>query len=200
MSNIAFVRVQKECKEIILCKELQEDGVTIEPLNETLFEIVGKIRGPPNSPYEDGLFILEIRIPQEYPFKPPKVKFTTRVWHPNISSQTGAICLDILKEQWAASMTLRTVLLSIQLLLLSPEPGDPQDAIVAKQFMSDPALFKSTAKYWSQHYANAPGDSDKNMTKSVSKLQEMGATKDASISALSCYNWNLAKATEFLFT
>ncbi|KAI3409938.1 hypothetical protein GPALN_006308 [Globodera pallida] len=200
MANIAFVRVQKECKEIILCKELQDDGVTIEPLNETLFEIVGKIRGPPDSPYEDGLFILEIRIPQEYPFIPPKVKFTTRVWHPNISSQTGAICLDILKEQWAASMTLRTVLLSVQLLLLSPEPSDPQDAIVAKQCMSDPALFKSTAKYWSQHYASAPGDRDKNMAKSVSKLEEMGATMDASISALSCYNWNLAKATEFLFT
>ncbi|KAL3115920.1 hypothetical protein niasHT_007220 [Heterodera trifolii] len=200
MSNIAFIRIQKECKEIILCTELQENGVTIEPVNETLFEIIGKIRGPPDSPYENGIFILDVRIPQEYPFQPPKVKFTTRIWHPNISSQTGAICLDILKDQWAASMTLRTVLLSVQSLLLSPEPKDPQDAIVAKQCLSDPALFRSTAKYWAQHYANAPGEIDRNKAKCVSTLQEMGASKDASISALSCYNWNLAKATEFLFT
>uniref|UniRef100_A0A183CNW8 UBA domain-containing protein n=1 Tax=Globodera pallida TaxID=36090 RepID=A0A183CNW8_GLOPA len=184
MANIAFVRVQKECKEIILCKELQDDGVTIEPLNETLFEIVGKIRGPPDSPYEDGL-------KSEY-----RRSIHSYLQRLNLRHAFGTRTL----EQWAASMTLRTVLLSVQLLLLSPEPSDPQDAIVAKQCMSDPALFKSTAKYWSQHYASAPGDRDKNMAKSVSKLEEMGATMDASISALSCYNWNLAKATEFLFT
>lgn len=48
----------------------------------------------------DGLFKLEIKIPETYPFNPPKIKFITRIWHPNISSVTGAICLDILKDQW----------------------------------------------------------------------------------------------------
>ncbi|KHJ84228.1 ubiquitin--protein ligase, partial [Oesophagostomum dentatum] len=72
-----------------------------------------------------------------------QIKFLTKIWHPNISSQTGTICLDILKDQWAASLTLRTVLLSIQALMCSPEPKDPQDAVVAKQYMSNPALFKA---------------------------------------------------------
>ena len=54
------------------------------------------------------------------------MRFDTKIWHPNISSVTGAICLDILKDQWAAAMTLRTVLLSIQALLAAPEPDDPQ--------------------------------------------------------------------------
>ena len=62
-----------------------------------------------------------------------QVKFVTKIWHPNISSVTGAICLDILKDQWAAAMTLRTVLLSLQALLADAEPDDPQDAVVAKQ-------------------------------------------------------------------
>ena len=48
------------------------------------------------------------------------------VWHPNVSSQTGAICLDILKDQWSPALTIKTALLSVQSLLCSPEPSDPQ--------------------------------------------------------------------------
>lgn len=53
--------------------------------------------------------------------------------HPNISSQSGAICLDILKDQWSPALTLKTALLSVQALLSTPEPDDPQDAVVAQQ-------------------------------------------------------------------
>uniref|UniRef100_A0A915CP71 E2 ubiquitin-conjugating enzyme n=1 Tax=Ditylenchus dipsaci TaxID=166011 RepID=A0A915CP71_9BILA len=199
MANIGFIRMQKECKEIITSAELLENGVTIEPVNDSLNVIIGRIRGPPDSPYENGNYTLDIKIPTEYPFKPPKVKFSTKTWHPNISSQTGAICLDILKDQWAASMTLRTVMLSIQSLLALPEPQDPQDAVVAKQCLSDPALFQATARFWSQHYANAPGEKDLELVKKYEKLMEMGVNTDEAISSLSCNNWNLSKATESIF-
>ena len=75
---------------------------------------------------------MDIQIPQDYPFKPPKMKFDTKIWHPNISSQTGAICLDILKNEWTPALTIRTALISLQALLCAPEPDDPQDAEVAR--------------------------------------------------------------------
>ena len=68
---------------------------------------------------------MDITIPPDYPFKPPKMKFDTKIWHPNISSQTGAICLDILKNEWTPALTIRTALISLQALLCSPEPDDP---------------------------------------------------------------------------
>lgn len=115
----------------------------------------GYINGPvqliviqSDTPYEGGLYQIDIQLPPEYPYKPPKMKFETRIWHPNISSQTGAICLDILKDEWSPALTIRTALLSLQALLCAPEPDSPQDAVVAGQYKSDLKLFKKTAKEW----------------------------------------------------
>lgn len=97
----------------------------------------GTIFGPDDTAYANGTFIIDIQIPQEYPFKPPKMKFDTKIWHPNISSQTGAICLDILKNEWTPALTIRTALISLQALLCAPEPDDPQDAVVAQMYKND---------------------------------------------------------------
>jgi ubiquitin-conjugating enzyme (huntingtin interacting protein 2) len=75
------------------------------------------------------------------------MKFDTKIWHPNISSVTGAICLDILKNEWTPALTIRTALISLQALLCAPEPNDPQDAEVAKQYKTNRKLFETTARY-----------------------------------------------------
>ena len=75
------------------------------------------------------------------------MKFDTKIWHPNISSVTGAICLDILKNEWTPALTIRTALISLQALLCAPEPDDPQDAEVAKQYKTNRKLFETTARY-----------------------------------------------------
>ncbi|KAI8019804.1 Ubiquitin-conjugating enzyme E2 27 [Camellia lanceoleosa] len=73
--------------------------------------------------------------------------------HPNISSQSGAICLDILKDQWSPALTLKTALLSVQALLSAPEPDDPQDAVVAQQYLRDYQTFAATARNWTETFA-----------------------------------------------
>ena len=95
-------------------------------------------------------------IPEAYPFQPVKMKFITKVYHPNVSSVSGAICLDILKDAWSPVLTLKSTLISLQSLLCSPEPNDPQDAEVARHYMTSNQSFRDTARYWTHIYAGGP--------------------------------------------
>ncbi|CAL9731345.1 ubiquitin-conjugating enzyme E2 1 [Monosporozyma unispora] len=119
-----------------------------------IHHLKGTFLGPPGTPYENGKFIVDIEVPMEYPFKAPKMKFDTKVYHPNISSVTGAICLDILKDAWSPVITLKSALISLQALLQSPEPNDPQDAEVARHYLKDKESFNKTAKLWTKLYAS----------------------------------------------
>ncbi|KAI1003804.1 hypothetical protein K3495_g4405 [Podosphaera aphanis] len=112
--------------------------------------------GPPDTPYEGGTYIIDVKIPNEYPFRPPQMQFKTRLWHPNVSSQTGAICLDTLGSAWSPVLTIKSALLSLQSLLTTPEPRDPQDAEVANMLMNHPERFERVAREWAVKYANAP--------------------------------------------
>ena len=119
-SNMAHTRIQRELAEVARASDAEKGIVSLESVDGRLDKLVGVIQGPPGSPFDGGTFKLDIQIPPEYPFRPPNIKFATKVWHPNISSASGAICLDILRTNWAAAMTLRTVMISIQALLGSP--------------------------------------------------------------------------------
>ncbi|KAG8008885.1 Ubiquitin-conjugating enzyme E2 D4 [Nibea albiflora] len=89
-----------------------------------------------DSPYQGGVFFLTIHFPTDYPFKPPKVAFTTKIYHPNINSN-GSICLDILRSQWSPALTVSKVLLSICSLLCDPNPDDPLVPDIAHIYKND---------------------------------------------------------------
>ena len=115
----------KELKELQEQAKGKEQVVQAKTVGDNIRHWKGTIFGPKDTSYEGGIFQIDIEIPSEYPFKPPKMKFDTKIWHPNISSQTGAICLDILKNEWTPALTIRTALISLQALLCAPEPDDP---------------------------------------------------------------------------
>eukprot|EP00912_Choanoflagellata_sp_UC4_P000824 UC4_evm13s507 len=197
----ATKRVKRELEEIRKANDSSNMTLELEtPGNFT--RLKGQISGPPDTVYEGGKFELQIIIPDSYPFLPPTVTFTTKIWHPNVSSQTGAICLDILKDQWAAAMTLRVVLLSLQALLQTPEPDDPQDGVVANQVIwlmkTDPGAFEKTARYWTSVYAGGSMSSD--CDEKVSQLVSMGFAVENAREALCYSNWSVEAAIEKLFS
>jgi len=107
------------------------------PINENnLFNWEGTIIGPSNSPYSGGIFKLIITFPENYPFKPPHIKFKTKILHPNINNQ-GSICLDILSTSWTPVLNISKVLLSICSLLTDPNEKDPLNSSIAKIYRTD---------------------------------------------------------------
>lgn len=120
-----------------------------------------------------------------------------QVWHPNVSSQTGAICLDILKDQWSPALTLKTALLSLQALLSSPEPSDPQDAEVANMYLRNYEQFASTAKYWTECYA-MKDEAKPQLHPAVRRLMEMGFPEEACKQALADAKGDETQAVERL--
>jgi len=92
-------------------------------------------------------------VPQNYPWGPFKMKFVTKVYHPNVSPVTGAISISILKDDWSPVLTLCPTLLSLQSFLCSPEPNDPEDAEIANLYLTARKAFEDTARNWTRRYA-----------------------------------------------
>ena len=113
--------IQKELAEISLDPPC---NCSAGPKADNLYEWVSTITGPSGSPYAGGIFFLDIHFPIDYPFKPPKVVFRTKIYHCNVNS-SGHICLDILKDNWSPALTISKVLLSICSLLTDPNPRRP---------------------------------------------------------------------------
>jgi ubiquitin-conjugating enzyme E2 N len=127
-------------------------GISAAPRRENQRHFDISIAGPSGSPYEGGLFQLEMFLPAEYPMVPPKVRFLTKIYHPNID-RLGRICLDILKDKWSPALQIDKVCLSIQLLLQAPNPDDPLDNKVAEKWKSNEQTAIATAAEWTRRHA-----------------------------------------------
>jgi ubiquitin-conjugating enzyme E2 D/E len=142
-------RLYKEYEDI---KKNAPNNLSAGPLNDNLFEWEGVILGPTETPYEGGIFKVNIHIPINYPFNPPVFIFKTRIYHPNINS-SGHICLDILKSNWSPSLTISKILLSICSLLSDPNSSDPLVPEIANEMKENYENYIKTARDWTNMYA-----------------------------------------------
>ncbi|KAI6175352.1 Ubiquitin-conjugating enzyme E2 1 [Aphelenchoides bicaudatus] len=120
-------------------KKLQEDppaGVSGAPTEENIMIWEAVIFGPVDTPFEDGTFKLSLEFTEEYPNKPPTVKFISKMFHPNVYAD-GSICLDILQNRWSPTYDVAAVLTSIQSLLDEPNPNSPANSVAAQLYQEN---------------------------------------------------------------
>ncbi len=131
MSSNAERRLMKDLQK------MQQDNTTdtlqAAPIGDSLFKWEAVIFGPDDSIWEGGIFTLRLDFSEDYPSKPPSIKFLTKMFHPNIYND-GNICLDILKDKWSPVYDVMSILMSIQSLLNDPNPNSPANGEAAQLF------------------------------------------------------------------
>ena len=145
----ALKRIQKELNDIM---KDPPSNCSAGPRDQNMYNWQATIMGPAGSPYEGGVFFLGIVFPADYPFKPPRITFETKIYHCNINDK-GGICLDILKDSWSPALTISKVLLSICSLLTDPNPDDPLVPDIARLFKEDRVKHDKMAKEYTAKYA-----------------------------------------------
>eukprot|EP01038_Epipyxis_sp_PR26KG_P011451 gene11451-15342_t len=146
------IRLQKE---MAMLANSPSPGISILTYLD-MHDITAIITGPETSVYEEGQFVVSIKIPIKYPFEPPVVRFVTPIYHPNIDSD-GRICLDTLKMPpqgcWSPSVNLGTLLLSIRLLMAHPNVEDGLVPEITNEFKRDNKLWEQKAAEYTGKYA-----------------------------------------------
>ncbi|KAI9196855.1 hypothetical protein LWI28_027570 [Acer negundo] len=122
------------------------------PKGDNLYSWVSTIIGPSGTPYEGGIFFLDIIFPSDYPFKPPKVIFKTRIYHCNVDS-AGNVWLDILKDSWSPALTITKVLLAIRSMFTNPHTYSPIALDIAHMYLADRAKHDELAAEWTLRFA-----------------------------------------------
>lgn len=111
------------------------------------------IEGPEGTPYVGGCFFIHVTFPNDYPFRPPKCKFQTKIYHPNVH-ESGDFCVNGLKEGWSPALTISKIVLQIQDLMANPNHDHCCCvAEIAEILVKDRKKYEETAKEWTLKYA-----------------------------------------------
>jgi ubiquitin-conjugating enzyme E2 D/E len=136
----------------MLEKEPLEFCPNITLVNDDIFHWECQIAGPQDTPYQGGLFLLKLEFPAQYPFKAPKLKFLTKVYHPSVQLETGDVCQDVV-GQWGPTLNAKHCLTVIYSMLQTPESDHPLEESIATQLREKPKEFEKTAKKYTKEHA-----------------------------------------------
>ena len=140
-------------KEIHAMKKNPSTIYEAFPINQKdLTKWQATLMGPEGTPYQNGVFFLDVVFPHDYPFKPPKVIFKTKVYHPNVDAN-GSICLDIIKVNWSPATTLADILTSIHQLMKFPNADKALVPEIGRVLKEDKNTFNKTATEWTNKFA-----------------------------------------------
>eukprot|EP00386_Alphamonas_edax_P004540 GDKI01014321.1.p1 GENE.GDKI01014321.1~~GDKI01014321.1.p1 ORF type:complete len:181 (-),score=49.64 GDKI01014321.1:55-525(-) len=151
---LAIKRLQFEFKKL---QQENPPNISAGPEGDDLFKWHAVIVGPAGTPYEGGTFKCELEFPKDFPFKPPRVRVLTKIYHCNIDPDASGndtnVCMDLLRDQWGPSVSVATLLSGLCSLLIEPHPDSPLVGDIANLFKSDRAKHDKTAREWTQKYA-----------------------------------------------
>ena len=128
-------------------------AVFAEPSKENIFHWNGKILGPRDTPFDGGIFVLDIFFSKDHPFKPPTCRMRTKMFHPNISS-TGHICLELFNRDWFPRLSVEKILLSISSILDTPVMDHPVNKKAAQCLRTDRHNYDCIVREYTRKYAN----------------------------------------------
>lgn len=149
----AAKRLRKELQ--VLQRSGEDADIHLQHNPDNLLIWKAWIKGPGETPFENGIFELDIRCSSEYPLAPPNIKFVTKIYHPNVHFRTGEVCLDILKKEWSPAWGLQAACRAIVALLADPDATSPLNPDAGNMVRGgDTEAYNSTAAMYTMENAS----------------------------------------------
>ena len=151
--NRAFKRLSKEMNDFNNGDLSKAGGVSIDLVNDSITNWNVHIPGPAESPYAGGKFTVNIDFSDNYPFKCPKLQFVTKIYHPNIKTETGEICAEAIKNSWVPTLNADFIIKMLRDLIGTPNTENPMETDIARELMTQPDKFRTSAVEFTEKYA-----------------------------------------------
>lgn len=150
--------------------KLMMSDFQVDLVEDNVSDMNVEFHGPPDSPYEGGVWKVHVELPEAYPYKSPSIGFVNKIFHPNIDEQAGSVCLDVINQTWSPMFDLVNVFQTfLPQLLLYPNPSDPLNGEAAALHMRDPEGYRSKVKDYVKRYAQP---------ENVTRLNRTGQVQD----------------------
>lgn len=148
--------IKQLAKELKSLDETPSEGIKVSVNEDDFSTIYADIEGPAGTPYENGVFRMKLILTRDFPHSPPKGYFLTKIFHPNIATKTGEICVNTLKKDWNPSLGLRHVLIVVRCLLIEPFPESALNETAGKMLLENYEEYARHARLYTGIHALKP--------------------------------------------